>query len=151
MYSHKFHEHSTLPTNPISLPWSACFSTLHTDNFAYLFSLNFLYFPIFLSQLMTLLIVIWENTKKKRERESGSPLSTYIYFLLLSKWHLLLTPGTAISRCQPTWFPGVRVTKKETIHTGTGWNNILLSERIDRARSASIKSVGPPWRAHLTP
>lgn len=81
MYSHKFHEHSTLPTNPISLPWSACFSTLHTDNFAYLFSLNFLYFPIFLSQLMTLLIVIWENTKKKRERERVRISIIYIHIL----------------------------------------------------------------------
>ena len=77
MYSHKFHGHSTLPTNPIPLPWSACFSILHTDSFAYLFSLNLLYFPIFHSQLMTLLIVIWEN-KRERERESGFPLSIYI-------------------------------------------------------------------------
>lgn len=45
---------------------------------------------------------------------------------------------------------GIRVTKQVTTQSSTGWNNTLLTQQRDRAISASVVVVGPPWPADLS-
>lgn len=45
---------------------------------------------------------------------------------------------------------GIRVTKQVTTQSSTGWNSTLLTQQRDRAISASVVVVGPPWPADLS-
>lgn len=145
MYGHKFHVHSTLRTNPISLPWSVCFSTLHTDNFTHPFSLNLLYFPIFHSQLMTL------PHSYLRKYKQWLPLSVPVLPAVKQVTSVAHHQG---QQSQDVNLHGLQVSgsPRKTQFTRPLDGTTLHSQREEtEQRSASVMSIGPPWPAHLIP
>ena len=62
--------------------------------------------------------------------------------------HCLPVPEEDSKHFSP-WHLGTGVAKGNTQQLSTGWNNALLTQRRDRARSAPIVGIGPSWLAAL--